>query len=62
VRNLKTRIDRLERRAEPSGWVIMVIATDEDRQKAEARREEARAKGQQIVTVTVGGIDLAEGI
>lgn len=62
MRNLRTRIDRLERRAEPGGWVIMVVATDEDRLEAEVRREEARAKGEQIVTVTVGGIDLVDGI
>jgi hypothetical protein len=62
VRNLRTRIDRLEKRTAPSRWAIMVVATDEDRRESEARREAARARGERIVTVTVGGIDLAEGI
>jgi hypothetical protein len=63
MRNLRGRLQKLERRARPekcSG--IFVVATEADRREAEARREAARAKGQQIVTVTVGGIDLVEGI
>lgn len=61
-RNLRARIERLERETTPGNSPIFFVLTGEDRQEAEARHEAARAKGERIVTVTIAGIDLAEGI
>ena len=63
MRNLRARIGKLEKRTEPDGGPSIIIVYDEaTRREAEARREAARARGERVVRVTVGGIDLENGI
>jgi len=52
----------LEKQAHPEGGGIYFVLTEEDKREAEARERAALARGERVVRVSVGGIDLVNGI
>ena len=60
--NLQSRVDRLEKQAHPEGGGIYFVLTEEDKREAEAREKAALARGEKIVRISIGGIDLVDGI
>ena len=60
--NLRGRVDRLEKQAHPEGGGIYFVLTEEDKREAEAREKAALARGEKIIRISIGGIDLVNGI
>ena len=60
--NLQSRVERLERETVPEDCGIYFVLTEEDKREAEARERAALARGEKIVRISIGGIDLVDGI
>jgi len=61
-RSLRGRVERLERDTVPEDGGIYFVLTEEDKREAEAREKAALARGEKIVRISIGGIDLVDGI